>query len=80
MFDENSGIWIRIYKGIVIALLFVRLVGGFVVGSITHSKGLAYLGCVVAGLGIGFIQYIFGMLAVNFFANVQKIRETIVKK
>ncbi|MFR1534194.1 MAG: hypothetical protein ACLSTO_11540 [Bilophila wadsworthia] len=80
MFDEKSGIWIKIYKAAVIVLLFVCGIGGFVVGTTTRTVGLGYFLCVIGGVAVGFIQYILGMLIVNFFSNVQSIREHLEKR
>ena len=80
MFNEKSGIWIKIYKVAIIVLLFVCIIGGFIIGSTTHSIGLAYLGCVRGGVGMGFIQYVLGMILINFLSNVQSIREHIEKR
>ena len=93
MFDEKSTKWIKIYKGIVVAIFWIFVVGG-VIGGIGDCSsefldlglggdddGILDLLVWVVGLGgIGFIQLVTNMLVIQLLNNVQIIREKIERQ
>lgn len=87
MFNEKSGKWIKIYKGITVALFFVFIVFGMVAGigdascsffdiDLGGDIGLFdFLIWVVLGSFVGYVQLVFNMLIIQLLNNVQIIRE-----
>lgn len=93
MFDEKSSKWIRIYKGITIALFFVFVLFGLIAG-IGDASGeildfgiggdddgfLDFIIWLIVGAGVGFIQLVANMLLIQLLNNVQTIREKLEKE
>lgn len=88
MFDARSEVWIKILKCIIVAFFFIILLVGIIVGisdlsmyggfDIIADDGLGDLIIDVLIFGIvAFLELSSGMLVVNFFTNVQDIREQI---
>lgn len=90
-FDERSPRWIRIYRGITIALFFIFAIGGFIfgivdaLGEITplacHLENLfwAFLFWTVIGVLVGYIQLVCNMLIIQLLDNVNAIRTMMEK-
>ena len=90
MFNEKNKIWIKIFKYVVVAtsciLAFAALVcgfsdmnaGGIVDADIVGDDGLGDLLVWIIIFGVpAALNLSVGMLMVNFFTNVQDIREKI---
>ena len=88
MFAARSEVWIKILKCIIVAFFFIILLVGIIVGisdlsmyggfDIIADDGLGDLIIDVLIFGIvAFLELSSGMLVVNFFTNVQDIREQI---
>lgn len=90
MFDERSGKWIKIYRGLTIALFWLFIAFGILAGIGDSSSAFLDIGIggdddgfldfivwVLAGGFVGFIQLVTNMLIIQFFNNVQIIREKI---
>ena len=76
MFDERSGKWIKIYKGLTIALFWLFIAFGILAG-IEYGGFFGFILGALAGGFVGFIQLVINMLIIQFFNNVQIIREKI---
>ena len=88
MFNEKSPVWIKIYKVLVILAAAAILIGGVFWGineasyyssyyysRFTDYAELAlYVAIAVAAAGV---EFVLGMLSVNFLSNVQTIRERV---
>ena len=90
MFDERSSIWIKIYKAVVIILAFAIIILGvlwaadeacptyqFSMVDLDFPMFAKYSGIVLI---VAFAELASGMLTVNFFNNVQAIREKLDKQ
>ena len=81
MFDEKSEKWIQIYKYVTIALFFICIAIGILLGLlpfyITGSFFLDLVLWAVIGAIVGYIQLTANMLLIQFFNNVQIIREHV---
>lgn len=78
MFDERSGKWIKIYKGLTIALFWLFIAFGILAGiEYSYSEFFGFILGALAGGFVGFIQLVINMLIIQFFNNVQIIREKI---
>ena len=90
MFDERSGKWIKIYRGLTIVLFWLYIAFGILAGIGDSSAWFLDIGIggnddgfldfivwVLAGGFVGFIQLVTNMLIIQFFNNVQIIREKI---
>lgn len=93
MFGEKSEKWIKIYRGLTIALFWLYIAFGILAGIGDSSAEFLDIGIggdddgfldfivwVLAGGFVGFIQLATNMLIVQFFNNVQIIREKIESK
>lgn len=86
LFDENNAVWIKIYKIFVILSAIAILIVGFFWGkseatSYSHYSKyfdfwefMLYFAIAFAAAGI---EFVFGMVVVNFLNNVQVIRENV---
>lgn len=87
MFNEKSGMWIKIYKIIAIVLFFAIATFGFIAGIGDASAGILDIGMggdddgfldffvwTVLGGFVGFGQLVFNMLVIQLLNNVQTIR------
>ena len=92
MFDEKSSRWIRIYRGVTIAIFFVFAAFGLIAGIGDASAEFMDIGIggdddgfldfivwLIIGGGIGFIQLVVNMLVIQLLNNVQIIRENLEK-
>lgn len=90
MFDEKSGKWIRIYKGITVAAFWIYIIFGLVAGIGDSSASFLDIGLggdddgfldfvvwVLAGGIIGYVQLVVNMLVIQLLNNVQIIREKL---
>ncbi|NMA23631.1 MAG: hypothetical protein GX938_09040 [Spirochaetales bacterium] len=89
MFDKKSYKWIDIYRGIVIAFLWIYIAAGvyaFIdnqwIGDIfdIYIAGGYFIGSTLllfAGFAIGYVQLVANMLIIQLLNNVQIIREKI---
>jgi hypothetical protein len=80
LFDEKSGVWIKIFKALTI-LLFIIIVIGSIIYAIEDSPGGFFGGLlvVIAGVAIGFVFVAGNMLIIQLLTNIQIIREKIEK-
>ena len=72
MFDERNDIWIRIFKGMAI----VEFVGMIIAGLVLAINWEMFLWFLV-GLIAAFVTLPLNMLMIQFFSNVQMIRENV---
>lgn len=79
MFDERNGRWIRIYKGLAIAAFFICLAIGIIYGIAEAWSFSVFIVFAALGGFIGFVQLAGNMLLIQFFNNVNIIREKIEK-
>ena len=87
-FDEKSPVWIKAFKIYSIILFFTLLVASLALGvlglfSILTLTGIPFLDGIVflaIGLEASFIELICNMLIVQFFNNINIIREKIEKQ
>lgn len=78
MFNERSGKWIKIYKGLTIALFWLFIAFGILAGiEYSYDEFMGFISGALAGGFVGFIQLVINMLIIQFFNNVQIIREKI---
>lgn len=90
MFDEKSEKWIKIYRGVTIALFWLLIGFGILAGIGDASAGFLDIGIggdddgffdfilwALAGGFAGFIQLVTNMLIIQFLNNVQIIRGEI---
>ena len=89
MFDERSGKWIYFYRGLTIALFWLFIAFGILAGIGDFSGEFLdidiggdtffwdFIVWVLACGFVGFIQLVTNMLIIQFFNNVQIIREKI---
>lgn len=93
MFNERSDKWIKIYKVMTIILFFGILLFSFVAGIGDASGGIMNIGLggndngsldffvwILIGTVTGTIHLVFNMLLIQFFSNIQMIRERIGKE
>ena len=89
MFNERSQIWIRIFKTVVVVIFFIFALAavvfgisdvtcGFIDVDIIGDDGLGDFFVWIVILGIPAVMDLsVGMLMVNFFTNVQDIRQKV---
>lgn len=70
MFDERSDIWIRVFKGMTVAEFFIAILSGIII-AFTAEAFWVFL----VGVASAFVVLVTNMVLVQFFANVQTIRE-----
>ena len=86
--DEKNPIWIKIYKFIVIFGAIAILIGGIIWGcdeaTYTYYYGyktgfdfLTFLMYAALSVVAAAVEWVSGMLVVNFLSNVQTIREKL---
>ena len=87
MFDEKSGVWIKIYRIYTIVMFWVLLIVGFILCCVAWSdelyiiedyflNGLLFL---LAGAFLAFTQLIINMLIIQLLNNIQQIRQKVDK-
>ena len=85
MFNEKSPVWIKLYKVLVILAAAAILIGGVFWGIseayssyyhtiFDYTELALYVAIAVAAAGV---EFVLGMLSVNFLSNVQTIRERV---
>ena len=72
MFDEESSIWIKIFKGFTIIICIGALIGGFIF--LFETGDPVFFGIMIAA---SVVVYITNMLIIQFLNNVQIIREKL---
>ncbi|MBQ9993386.1 MAG: hypothetical protein IJP17_01575 [Clostridia bacterium] len=81
MFDENSNVWIRIYKGVAIFSFCLLTLTGIIIGGISTAESeipfISFILYTLGGAFFGFVQLVCNMLIINLLNNVQVIRESI---
>lgn len=90
-FDERSPRWIRIYRGITIALFFIFAAAGFIFGIVDAADDITPLAWsleprfwafpiwTVIGVLVGYIQLVCNMLIIQLLDNVKAIRTMMEK-
>lgn len=79
LYDESSSIWIKLYKGFAISLLWLMPILGFILlirGFIVGAPGIGFLLFLIGTIG-SFIVYVINMLLINLLYNVQRTRELV---
>ena len=94
MFNEKSSIWLDLYKGIIIVIFWLLcagiilylILGILAFGSVENTaiingRTVLFFFAKLLGFIIGtFLWYVVGMLSLNFFNNIQLIRENLEDK
>ncbi len=94
MFNEKSSIWLDLYKGIIIVIFWLLcagiilylILGILAFGSVENTaiingRTVLFFFAELLGFIIGtFLWYVVGMLSLNFFNNIQLIRENLEDK
>ena len=94
MFNEKSSIWLDLYKGIIIVIFWLLcagiilylILGILAFGSVENTaiingRTVLFFFAELLGFIIGtFLWYVVGMLCLNFFNNIQLIRENLEDK
>ena len=93
MFNEKSGKWIRIYKGITVAAFWIFIAFGVIAGFGDSTAEFLDIGIggdddglldfivwVLACGVVGFVQLVANMLVIQLLNNVQIIREKVESK
>jgi hypothetical protein len=70
MFDERNDIWIRLFKGMTILEFFGAILSGIIVAIIVEAFWV-----FLVGVASAFVIFVINMVLVQFFTNVQTIRE-----
>ena len=94
MFNEKSSIWLDLYKGIIIVIFWLLcagiilylILGILAFGSVENTaiingRTVLFFFAELLGFIIGTILWdVVGMLSLNFFNNIQLIRENLEDK
>ena len=94
MFNEKSSIWLDLYTGIIIVIFWLLcagiilylILGILAFGSVENTaiingRTVLFFFAELLGFIIGtFLWYVVGMLSLNFFNNIQLIRENLEDK
>ncbi len=76
MFNENSSIWIKIYKVLTIIIFFILLIGGVFAGAFLRDiNDVASALSFPIGIISAFGELVFNMLIIQLLNNVRVIRE-----
>lgn len=76
MFNENSSIWIKIYKVLTIVIFFILLIGGVFAGAFLRDiNDVASALSFPVGIISAFGELVFNMLIIQLLNNVRVIRE-----
>ena len=76
MFNENSSIWIKIYKALTIIIFFILLIGGVFAGAFLRDiNDVASALSFPVGIISAFGELVFNMLIIQLLDNVRVIRE-----
>ncbi len=76
MFNENSNIWIKIYKALTIIIFFILLIGGVFAGAFLRDiNDVASALSFPIGIISAFGELVFNMLIIQLLSNLRVIRE-----
>ena len=87
MFDERSEKWIKFFKGYAVTMFWLWVAAGVIMCFVGWDGGLWLIDagfidgiiCLAGGFIVAYVQLAVNMLIIQFFNNVQIIREKIEK-